>query len=132
MGFRVGSLIGTLCIVFCIQLLTASPSFGAHADGFVFPVLAAGHNDPVTNTTDPLGHGWTGHGVGWNDAGDDFGHLGQDYYLTSGCSQENEVTVGNPVFAAANGIVVQVVNNSDTAYGWHDEYDHGWGRVITP
>jgi murein DD-endopeptidase MepM/ murein hydrolase activator NlpD len=104
---------------------TKKTSLSSTSDGFVFPVLAASQTDPTKNTIDPLTQGWTGHGVGWTED-DLIGHLGQDYYLSTGCSG----TEGHPVFAVSNGTVVQVINNPDTQKGWNDEDGHSWGRVI--
>ncbi len=104
---------------------TRKPAIPLESDGFVFPVLASTQSDPAHNTEDPIGKGWKGHEVGWTE-GSLKGHLGQDYYLSTGCSG----TEGHPVFAVSNGRVVQVINNPAKAYGWDDGTDHGWGRVI--
>jgi murein DD-endopeptidase MepM/ murein hydrolase activator NlpD len=123
------------CILlsFCLILIGASTSaFAVVSDGFVYPVLGISQTDPTNNTVNPLSDGWSGHGLGWSDSTDPDmrGHLGQDYYLDSGCSGSSDYTVDNPVYAVSNGVVVQVVNNPNTLYGWEDNGDHGWGRVI--
>jgi murein DD-endopeptidase MepM/ murein hydrolase activator NlpD len=96
--------------------------FYLKADSFIFPVLADGVTDPLLNTGDPVGDGWHGPGIGEHSAHD--GHLGQDYVFDSGSS------AGKPVYAVANGTIVEVMNNQNTSYGWCDNDDHGWGPVI--
>ena len=104
------------------KTLTASfiPATGV-ADEFVFPVLANGQNEPLQNTIDPIGQGWRGSGVGKKSAA--AGHLGQDYIISKGNS------AGQPVYAIANGVVVEVLKGSGI-YGWCDNKDHGWGAVV--
>jgi murein DD-endopeptidase MepM/ murein hydrolase activator NlpD len=65
--------------------------------------------------------GWEGKGVGQYSAAN--GHLGQDYYLVS------EDSAGKPVFAVANGQIIEVLNGPGQ-YGWCDDDDHGWGPVV--
>jgi murein DD-endopeptidase MepM/ murein hydrolase activator NlpD len=91
------------------------------ASDFVYPVLGVSQSDPLQNRMDPLKDGWGGKGVGKLSAAQ--GHLGQDYYLTSGDSS------GQPVFAIANGEIVEVLNGPGK-YGWCDNQDHGWGPVV--
>ncbi len=91
------------------------------ASNFVYPVLGISQTDPLQNNENPLCDGWKGKGVGELSAKN--GHLGQDYYLESGDS------AGKPVFAVANGEIVEVLNGPGT-YGWCDNRDHGWGPVV--
>lgn len=91
------------------------------ATDFVYPVLAVGQSDPLKNKTDPINNGWYGPGVGELSAYP--GHLGQDYILSGSDS------VNHPVFAVANGVIVEVLNGPGQ-YGWCDNIDHGWGPVV--
>ncbi|MDX9913855.1 MAG: peptidoglycan DD-metalloendopeptidase family protein [Candidatus Moranbacteria bacterium] len=101
--------------------------FYLKADDFVFPVLAQGVTDPLLNNTlNPDGNGWDGPGVGEHSAED--GHLGQDYVMDSGNGDGN--AAGEPVYAVANGTIVEVMNNQNTSYGWCDNDHHGWGPVV--
>lgn len=102
--------------------------FYLKADDFVFPVLAQGVTDPLQNKTNPIGNGWYGNGVGDNVQGAGDGHLGQDYIMSSGNGDGN--AAGEPVYAVANGTIVEVMNNQNTYYGWCDNEDHGWGPVV--
>ncbi|HBI17211.1 MAG: M23 family peptidase [Candidatus Moranbacteria bacterium GW2011_GWF2_34_56] len=100
--------------------------FYLKADDFVFPVLAQGVTDPLQNKFNPIGDGWHGPGVGEHSAED--GHLGQDYVMDSGNGDGN--AAGEPVYAIANGIIVEVMNDQNYSYGWCDNDDHGWGPVV--
>lgn len=102
--------------------------FYLKADDFVFPVLAQGVTNPLLNKINPIGDGWHGNGVGDNVQGAGDGHLGQDYIMSSGNGDEN--AAGEPVYAIANGTIVEVMNNQNTYYGWCDNDDHGWGPVV--
>ena len=102
--------------------------FYLKADDFVFPVLAEGVTNPLQNKFNPIGDGWHGNGVGDNVQGAGDGHLGQDYIMSSGNGDEN--SSGEPVYAVANGTIVEVINNQNTSYGWCDSDDHGWGPVV--
>ena len=104
------------------------PVFVPEATDFIFPVLAAGQTDPLQNKTNPIGDGWHGIGVGDQGINDADGHLGQDYVINS--DNGDGVTAGKPVYAVANGIIVEVMNNQNTSYGWCDNDDHGWGPVV--
>lgn len=99
--------------------------FGEAGD-FIFPVLAEGVTDPLQNTINPIGNGWHGYGVGELSA--EYGHLGQDYIMDS--TNGDGDAAGEPVYAIANGTIVEVMNNPDTLYGWCDNDDHGWGPVV--
>ncbi|HCU70243.1 MAG TPA: hypothetical protein DIC35_00625 [Candidatus Moranbacteria bacterium] len=97
--------------------------FCLRADDFVFPVLAQGVTDPLLNNTlNPDGNGWHGSDVGELALYE--GHLGQDYSVDSGNS------AGKPVYAVANGTIVEVMNSPNYSYGWCDGSDHGWGPVV--
>lgn len=100
--------------------------FYLKADDFVFPVLAQGVTDPLLNKFNPDGSGWDGPGVGEYSAA--AGHLGQDYVMNYNNGDGN--AAGEPVYAVANGTIVEVMNNQNTSYGWCDNDDHGWGPVV--
>jgi len=100
---------------------TVEADFIPEATDFVYPVLKAGVTDPLLNKADPHGNGWTGPGLGETAEAD--GHLGQDYVFVGDSS------AGKPVYAVANGIVVDVQDGSGT-YGWCNNDDHGWGPVV--
>lgn len=133
----VGGNSGGQCNVSDWNLGIAPPA--AAASDFVYPVLGISQTDPLKNKRNPINNGWSGYGVGEYSAAD--GHLGQDYYLTSGVD-----SAGEPVYSVANGEIIQVLNGPGT-YGWPDncsctkdssnEYvctpskcDHGWGPVV--
>jgi len=89
------------------------------ADDWSFPVMGVEQSDLHV---DPLDHGWAGSGLG--TYGNFCGHFGQDYFYPGGGTQ------GAPVYAAAAGVVFEVVDNDVTTYGWCDAISHGWGRVV--
>lgn len=96
------------------------------ADDFVFPVLAEGVTNPLQNKFNPIGDGWSGPGVGEYSAA--AGHLGQDYVMNYNNGDGNAAS--EPVYAVANGTIVEVINNQNTLYGWCNDSDHGWGPVV--
>ncbi|KKP67068.1 MAG: hypothetical protein UR66_C0023G0003 [Candidatus Moranbacteria bacterium GW2011_GWE1_35_17] len=100
--------------------------FYLKADDFVFPVLAEGVTNPLQNKFNPVGDGWNGPGVGEYSAA--AGHLGQDYVMNYNNGDGN--AAGEPVYAVANGTIVEVMNNQNTSYGWCNNSDHGWGPVV--
>lgn len=108
------------------KVFTAGDNYligGSVAKEFVYPVLGISQTDSRQNTQNPLLDGWTGNGVGANVSGAGSGHLGQDYYLQNGDS------ANKPVFAVADGEIVEVLNGPGK-YGWCDNADHGWGPVV--
>ena len=102
--------------------------FYLKADDFVFPVLTQGVTNPLQNKSNPIGAGWHGYSVGDNIQGAGDGHLGQDYVMDS--SNGDGDAAGEPVYAIANGVIVEAINNQSTSYGWCDNDDHGWGPVV--
>jgi len=110
----------------CARSITAQ--FVPEATDFVYPVLKAGVTDPLQNKADPDENGWHGIGLGEQGINDAYGHLGQDYVMDSNNGDGD--AAGEPVYAVANGIIVEVTNNQSTSYGWCDNGDHGWGPVV--